>query len=72
LVETYAIKINQDLHKEVLRRYENLNIAPYKGFLNARMTPVRDGNGEITDIELDYSESLAQQMLRYSRDYSVE
>lgn len=72
LVETYAIKIDPILHKEVLERYEKLNIAPYKGFLNAKMTPIFDDNGNITDVSLDYSESLAQQMLRYSKDYSVE
>lgn len=72
LVEKYAVKINPELHKEVLQRYESLNIAPYKGFLNAKMTPVTDADGNITDISLDYSESLAQQMLRYSTDYSVE
>ena len=72
LVETYAVKINPELHKEVLARYEKLNIAPYKGFLNPKMTPVFDNNGEITDILLDFTESYTEQMLRYSRDYSVE
>lgn len=72
LVERYAVKIDPDLHKEALARYERLNIAPYKGFLNARMIPVFSETGEIKDVTLDYSESLSQQMLRYSRDYSVE
>ena len=72
LVETYAVKINPDLHKEVLSRYEKLNIAPYKGFLNPKMTPVYGSDGEITDVLLDFSESYTEQMLRYSRDYSVE
>jgi dipeptidyl-peptidase-3 len=72
LVETYAVKINPDLHKEVLSRYEKLNIAPYKGFLNPKMTPVYGSDGEITDVMLDFSESYTEQVLRYSRDYSVE
>jgi dipeptidyl-peptidase-3 len=72
LVEKYAVKINQELHREVLERYEKLNIAPYKGFLNPRMQPMFDASGEITDVVLDYTETLTEQMMRYSRDYSVE
>lgn len=72
LVEKYGIKIDRELHAEVIERYKNLNIAPYKGFLNPRMEPVRNEAGEIIDIKLDFSETLEQQMLRYSRDYSVE
>ena len=72
LVEDYGVKINPELHAEVLERYKKLNIAPYKGFLNPRMTPVFDASGEITDVRLDFSETLEEQMLRYSRDYSVE
>ncbi len=71
LVETYAVKIDPDLHKEVLARYERLNIAPYKGFLNPRMTPVFGCDGKVLDVTLDYSETMAEQMLRYSADYSV-
>lgn len=72
LVENYGVKINHDLHEEVLKRYKCLNIAPYKGFLNPRMELVKDTNDEITDVKLDFTESLEKQMLRYSRDYSVE
>lgn len=72
LVEDYGVKINPELHAEVQERYKKLNIAPYKGFLNPRMTPVFDASGEITDVRLDFSETLEEQMLRYSRDYSVE
>lgn len=72
LVEGYGVKIDRTLHEEMLDRYKKLNIAPYKGFLNAKMEPVRDDSGEIIDIKVDYSESLAEQMLRYSVDYSVE
>lgn len=71
LVETYAVKIDQNLHKEMLQRYETLNVAPYKGFLNPVMTPVFDAEGTITDVLLDYSESMADQMLRYSAQYSA-
>lgn len=69
LVETYAVKVNPELHREVLDRYATLNIAPYKGFVNPVYTPVRDENGRITDIKVDYTENYPDQMLRYSRDY---
>lgn len=70
LVERYAVKVDSDLHKEVLERYRSLNLAPYKGFINPEYIAVKDSNGEIIDVELDYSEGYSQQMLRYSRDYS--
>ena len=70
LVETYAVKIDPELHREIRARYEQLNIAPYKGFLNPKMTPVFVGD-EITDVLLDFSETFEEQMLRYSRDYSA-
>jgi len=69
LVETYGVAVEPELHHEVLERYERLRLAPYKGFLNPVMNPVTDQQGNITDVELDYSEGYAQQMLRYSRDY---
>ena len=69
LVERYAVKVDKELHDEVLARYEKLNIAPYKGFLNPWLKPVYDAEGEMVDVEVDYSESYAEQMLRYSRDY---
>ncbi|NPD93122.1 dihydrofolate reductase [Prevotella sp. PMUR] len=71
LVERYAVNIDAGLHAEIVGRYEQLNIAPYKGFLNPWMKPVYDEAGEITDIELDYSEDMSHQMLRYSREYST-
>ena len=70
LVETYAVKVDRDLHKEVLNRYSKLNIAPYKGFVNPIYVPVYDKDGHITDVTLDYSENFVDQMLRYSKDYS--
>lgn len=70
LVEKYAVKVDSDLHKEVLERYRSLNLAPYKGFINPKYIAVENSNGEIVDVELDYSEGYSQQMLRYSRDYS--
>jgi len=71
LVEEYGVKLDYSLHREVLDRYEALNIASYKGFINPIMKPVEDSNGEITDIELDYTETFTEQSLRYSRDYSL-
>ena len=71
LVEKYAIKLDPVLHAEVLRRYESLNIAPYKGFINPILKPVYNEFGEMTDVTVDYSESYTEQMLRYSRDYQT-
>lgn len=70
LVETYAVKIEPTLHKEVLDRYATLNIAPYKGFVNPVYTPVTDTDGNITDITVTYQEDYLPQMFRYSKDYS--
>lgn len=70
LVENYAVKVDAELHTEVLARYKALNLAPYKGFINPVYTPVLDEDGNITDVTIDYSESFADQNLRYSRDYS--
>ena len=70
LVEQYAVKVDPELHKEVLDRYATLDIAPYKGFVNPVYTAVRDENGNITDVTISYTENYPQQMLRYSRDYS--
>lgn len=69
LVEKYAVQIDSDLHQEVLTRYKKLNLAPYKGFLNPWLKPVKDTEGNICDVTVDYSEQYDQQMLRYSRDY---
>lgn len=71
LVERYAVKVDAELHAEVLERYSRLNLAPYKGFINPMMLPVYDANGEICDIQLNYSESYAHQMLRYSSEYGT-
>ncbi len=70
LVEDYGVKVDQTLHAEVLERYAHLNLAPYKGFVNPVMKEVKNAAGEVTDIVLDYTEGYAEQMLRYSRDYS--
>ena len=70
MVETYAVKVNPDLHKEVLARYEKLNLAPYKGFVNPVYHVERNAAGEITNVTLDFSEGYIEQHLRYSRDYS--
>ena len=71
LVETYAVKVDPEIHREVLDRYAHLSIAPYKGFVNPIYTPVTDANGEITDIKVTYDEDYVPQMLRYGRDYSA-
>ena len=72
LVETYAVHIEYDIHKEILERYETLNIAPYKGFINPVYTAIKDAEGNITDVTVSYTEGYAEQMLRYSKDYSIE
>ena len=71
LVETYAVKVDAALHNEVLERYTYLNLAPYKGFINPQMLPVTNADGELVDIQLNYSESYAHQMLRYSSEYGT-
>lgn len=69
LVETYAVKVDPELHKEVLERYATLDIAPYKGFVNPVYTPVLDKDGKITDVTISYDEEYIPQMLRYSKEY---
>jgi dipeptidyl-peptidase-3 len=69
LVENYGVKVDPVLHREVLDRYNKLDLAPYKGFINPVYTLVKDKQGNITDVTVDYTESYADQMLRYSRDY---
>lgn len=68
LVEKYAVKVDAQLHEEVLERYRQLSISPYKGFINPRLVPRMQGE-EIVDIDVDYSESYENQMLRYSEEY---
>ena len=70
IVETYAVKVDQTLHQEMLLRYKKLNIAPYKGFVNPVYTLLTNKDGEVVDVVLDYTEGYAEQHLRYSRDYS--
>ena len=70
LVEKYAVKVDPQLHKEVLDRYATLNIAPYRGFVNPIYSLEKDANGEIIDVKITYGEGYIDQMLRYSRDYS--
>lgn len=71
LVEKYAVNIDPELHREILARYKKLNLAPYKGFINPKMTLEIDEEGEITDVVLDYEESYVDQMLRYSDEYGT-
>lgn len=71
LVEGYGVKVDPALHREILSRYEALNLAPYKGFVNPRYEPVYGVDGDITDVKVSFDEGYAEQMLRYSRDYSA-
>ena len=71
LIETYAVKVNQPIHKELLERYEALNLSPYRGFVNPVYKLVTDDNGEVTDVTVSYDEGYADQHLRYSKQYSV-
>lgn len=71
LVEKYAVAVDAELHEEMLQRYEKLGLAPYKGFINPVLIPVKSEDGEIVDIEVDYTESYTNQMLRYSREYAT-
>ena len=70
LVETYGVKVNKELHQEVLERYQKLNLAPYSGFVNPVLRPVTDDDGKIIDIVPDYTEGYAEQMMRYSKEHS--
>jgi dipeptidyl-peptidase-3 len=70
LVENYGVKVDPVLHNEILGRYENLHLAPYKGFINPMMKEIKNDKGEVTDITLDYSEGYTEQMLRYGKNYS--
>jgi len=70
LVETYAVHVEPELHTEVLNRYKKLNLAPYKGFVNPVYEAITDDRGNITDIKVSYKEGYAEQMLRYSKNYS--
>ena len=71
IVENYGVKIDPELHQEILERYKKLDIAPYKGFINPVYTAVRDEQGNITDVTISYEEGYTEQMLRYSSEYSV-
>jgi dipeptidyl-peptidase-3 len=70
LVETYGVKVDADLHKEVLARVEKLNLAPYSGFVNPEYEVIEE-NGEIVDIKVLYVEDYTQQMLKYSREFAT-
>ena len=70
LVEKYAVKVNPDLHKEVLVRYEKLNLAPYKGFVNPVYTLITDKKGKVKEVTVSYAENYIDQNLRYSAEYS--
>ena len=70
LVEDYGVQVDPKLHAEILQRYERLHLAPYKGFINPVYTLQTDAEGNVTDVQVTYTEGYAEQMLRYSREYS--
>ncbi|MDR0682721.1 MAG: dipeptidyl peptidase 3 [Dysgonamonadaceae bacterium] len=70
LVERYAVKVDPELHKEILERYRKLNIAPYKGFVNPVYKATKDADGNIVDVKINYTEGYAEQMMRYAKEYS--
>ncbi len=70
MIEKYGVKIDQDLHREILARYEKLNLAPYSGFVNPVMTPVTDAQGKIIDVKIEYSSDFLGQMMEYGKKYS--
>ncbi len=70
LVETYGVKVDLNLNKEVLERYKKLNIAPYAGFINPKLVPVVKGN-DVIDIKVEYPDDFTKQMLEYAKDYSL-
>ena len=71
IVANYAVKVDQKLHKEVLERYKTLNMKPYKGFVNPVFQLVQDKDGKITDVKISYTEGYAEQMMRYSKEFST-
>jgi dipeptidyl-peptidase-3 len=70
LVETYGVKVDQVLHKEILERNKQFDSAPYSGFVNPVLVPKMDDNGEITEINVRYAETFSEQMLEYSKHYN--
>ena len=71
LVENYGVKVDAELHREVLERYQKLNLAPYGGFVNPELTPVYDKDGKLSDIEISYPDDFARQMMEYAKKYST-
>ena len=69
LVEEYAIKVNRELHREVLERYAALDLKPYGGFLNPNMVPVYNHKGKLKDVQLEYAADFLQQQLAYGKAY---
>lgn len=70
LVENYGVKVDQDIHREVLERWKKLKIAPFAGFINPRLIPVYNADGELRDVKIEYPDNFAMQMLEYADKYS--
>ena len=69
LIENYGVKVDQELHKEVLERNKKFTSAPYSGFINPELILVKNKDGEVTDVKIIQPESFASQMLNYSKTY---
>lgn len=70
LVETYGVKVNPELHKEVLERYAKLNLKPYKGFIQPKLIAQKDASGKVTDVRVEYPSNFFEQMLEYGKKYA--
>ncbi|HRH39982.1 MAG TPA: dihydrofolate reductase, partial [Flavobacteriales bacterium] len=70
LVENYGVKVDPELHKQVLARAEKIKTAPYAGFIQPEMTAVMDANGNISDVTVTYPMDFIGQMLRYGKQHS--
>jgi dipeptidyl-peptidase-3 len=70
MIENFGVRIDQELHSEMLERYAKLNLAPYSGFVNPVMTPVTDSDGKIIDVKIEYCSDYLGQMIEYGRDYA--
>ncbi len=68
LIETYAVKVNQELHQEIKDRFDALNVKAYKGFIQAKLVPEMK-DGKVVDVHIEYPESFFDQMMEYGKNY---
>jgi dipeptidyl-peptidase-3 len=69
LVETYGVKVDPKLHREILDRYAKLNVKPYKGFIQPRLVPVMNGD-QVADVKIEYPTSFFEQMMEFGKKYA--